>query len=267
MPRIDSATPPPDDLVYEAIDNFTNTSNATAGFFSRGGRTADLGVAITTNLLGAILGAPVMLPLFGRWWEAATSGVGGKGRQSTSTPMGFWPVGVDLAGIQSRFQYPARYDWTILIHRTPAPLALDVPFGVTLMWDTGTQNLLSLVPNTRVGIEVSSRSTVNGGNWTCYIRQVSAGALSSTDLLIHPDAGPLHVGFRYDATAANPRLVVLMNGAEALVFAGLANIIQPLTFANSFQRHAVTQNSAIVGQTDYWSRSHLKITRLPGYTL
>jgi hypothetical protein len=263
MSRIETATPPPDTLLYEAVDNPSNLPTAVGSSFRRGGRFIDFGVA-TTNILGSALGAPVRMPLFGRWWEGATSGAGGFGRQSTATAVSSWPVGVDISTTDPVGQFPTRREFTILLYRTP-PLLLDVPFGVTLMWESGAQNLLSLAPNTRVGIEVSSRSTVNGGNWTRYLRTVSAAALLSADLGIHPDAGPLHVGWRYEHTAAAPTLSLLMNGAVAESWVGVANLIQPLTFAAGLMRIAVTQNSLVVGQTDAWVQSHLRVDRLPGY--
>jgi hypothetical protein len=154
-----------------------------------------------------------------------------------------------------------------MLLRTPAPLALDVPFGVTLGWVSGTQNLLSLAVNTWVGVSVESRTAVNGGNWTRYLRATSGVAIASVDTLLHPDAGVLHVMFRYDATAVNPTLSLFLNGTLFESWVGLANLLQPVSFAAGLFRIMVTQNSAIVGQTDGWLGSHLKVTRLPGFAL
>jgi hypothetical protein len=265
MPRIDVATPAPDELVYEATDCATNPPTAEVGAIYRGGKLNPWGVT-AQNILGATLGAPGFGNLIGnRWWRIATSGAGGKGEQSTTTPLGGWPIGMQLQALGSSQRLPTKYEFDILLMRTPAPLALDVPFGVTLLWTTGTQNLLSLAPNTWVGYEISSRSTVNAGNWTLYRREVSTNALANADTGIHPDAGPLHVLFRYWHVATNPQFDIVLNGTTFVSFVGLANLLQPLTYAAGLFRIGVTQNSVIAGQTDGWVGSHLKITRLPGF--
>lgn len=261
MPRIEVATPPPDDLLYEAITTQTGIS----GMIRRGGRLGDLALT-SNNMLDNNLGTPVQFVRFKRYWEGGTSGASSFGRQATTTPMDMWPIGVDASVIAPRYQYPARYRWTILVYRDTVPV-LDVPFGVTLLWTDGTQNLLSLMSNIHVGYEISSRSTVNGGRWTLYRREVSAGALSSLDLGVDPAAGPALLGFEYDHGATNPKLRIIVNTVRVEIV-GTANLVQSLTYTSGYQRHAVTQNGgAVVGQTDMWSRSHLIITRLPGYTV
>lgn len=264
MSRVESASPPPDTLLYEAMDNPSNLPTAVGSSFRRGGRFLDFGVTIA-NLLGAALGAPVRIPLLGRWWEGRASGAG-FGRQSTPTAISSWPIGVDTSTTNPVGQFPTKREFTIFLYRTP-PLLLDVPFGITLAYVSGTQNLLSLGPNTWVGVEISSRSTVNGGRWTRYLRTVSAAGIASADLGIHPDAGPLHAGFRYEHTAAAPTLSLLINGAVAESWVGVANLPQPLTFAAGLMRIAVTSNSVIVGQTDMYVQSHLRIERLPGFNV
>jgi hypothetical protein len=271
MARIESATPSPDQLLYEAVDTQTNGPALTTGAIRRGGWAVSWGPT-TQNLLGAVLGTVTYSAYGGRVWRTAVSGVpaGGKGEQSTTTPVGQWPINVNLAGISPQSQNPARYDFDVLLHRDAPLAAVDVPFGVTFMYHNGTQTLLSLAVNTWVGISVESRSTVNGGNWTRYNRNTSGGVLTSLDLGIHPDAGPLHVLFRYEATATNPTFYVILNGTIAETFVGLgaAAMCQPRTFAAGLQRLGVCQIvGAVVGQTDRWVQSHVKIERLPGFKI
>lgn len=272
MSRQETATAAPEFALFDAIDLPGNEATGEGGVLVRAGQLQNFpggGACI----LSTSVGAPGFYPYLGRYWFGVnSSGSGGKkSREATSSRIGVWPMGASTAGFSADGTLPCVYEFTINVLRT-TPLIPDVAFGLALVNSgAGALSLFSMgtVPNTVVGVEISSQPSVNAGNWTAYDRIVGGGALTATDLGIHPSAGIARLGFRY-YHRGTPRFEFLFNGVAVRTLDGLAAVPDFTTAGGGspVQQCGVVQNQPMPyagGQLDYFVQGRITISRLPGF--
>lgn len=273
-PRIETATPPPELSLFDAIDSASNNRTEEGGAMVRAGQLENFPGG-TACIFSAAIGVPALNSFFqGRMWFGALSSAGGGAfaRQGTRSRVGTWPVRADLSAVPASGQLPCVYEVTVNLHRV-TPLVSDVCFGLYLDWTPNTFNNMDLpgVSANLVGAGISSLPSRFGGNWTAVHRVTALGALVQTDLGIHPSAGVIRAGIRYFHRAANPQLEFLVNDVPLSTLVGLAALPDPLTPTGSVVQHCgviQNQNAPFAGgQQDRWLQTRVKIDRLPGFDL
>lgn len=261
--RSDTATAPPAITLLDILE-FNAASDVhviSRGAYQAGG-TGGVGVAAT--LAGSLhpvnVGTVVTTTLFegtGCYQLTSANGVL-NGRQGLSRLI---PIGANRANDPTAALRPMRHTFEALLIRA-AGIVASTGFGYGFRRTNGLQGLNATTP----GIAVESITTINGGNWTIFQRNVNAGAQTSTDTGI-PGTTRLFFQLVYEDTT-NPRLRIRLNGATALDLIGLANL-PALTGAeildNGFFQGDATLTG--VGQVDRVRQGRYKLEALTGFDL
>lgn len=271
MPRLEVATPAPDNTFVDineepevwAVSNPGHMLLRTAGI--QQGTPATLNGTILQSTAGTINTTTAL----GRQWRGAITQavVGLRGGQFAPdvTLCGWWPLGLDWTGFPASARLVRlRYQFSVNLWRVTIPVLGDGRFGVGLNFTIAAGTLVSEDANTAVGIEISSKPSVNGGNWTCIWRTASLGALGSFDTGVAVGGvGPpiQRLGFYYD-TDIN-QVTFLVNDVPVYILVS-ADVPQPTGIAGvPVQRLGVFQfGSGVANQQDRWADARMQISRL-----
>jgi hypothetical protein len=223
----------------------------------------------SNRLLSTVVGLPTTFTVQSRIWRGRLSSVGSGGQfDHTGTGrLSRWPVGVDLSLIPTAGRYPARYEFSVLVMRSPVPDG-GQRFGLTYNVGPNSVTIMSNATNAEIGMSIESEAAVNAGRWTVYHRQAAGGLLVSFDTGIAPLAGVPHLlGLRYEHQLV-PTMSALIDGAPIFTLTGLGQVPDASTpTGSSNQKISIGQQNIInlAGQTDMWSEPRLLISRLAGY--
>lgn len=261
MPRVDTATAPPERTILDMLDPPETSTSAFAGgnlvYYRRGSTSPGRLAPVWENGSGWVAGR-----FQGAFWAQAVSAAANrKTRSSSFTP---FPISVDAASRPVTARYPQVFQLEALLRRT-TPLVALAPLSFSVAWTGGVVSELS--DTTSAGYELVSRSDVNGGRWTVRVRLADAGALTVVqDTGIDPATTTiLHAAMRLEYTT-NPRLLWVLNGLEFGILQGLANL--PFAASNSLQVVGLCQGLSVgggVGQLDNSSQTRYRIIELPGF--
>ena len=265
--RIETATPPFDKTFLDFVDEngpkvVTQPSDIrqrTAGHLNA------MPIATANVLLATSSGTINTTQLFGREWSGAlTQAVAGlRGGQfgADTTRLCWWPLGLDWTGFPASARVlNLRYRFTSVLQRA-TPITGDGRLGIGLNFTITAGTLLTEDAASSVGVEISSKPSVNGGRWTCWWRSVSAGALSSFDTGVTPD-GTFHgLGWHYDTGTG---LFAFLVDDEPVQLLSGAAVPQPTSIAgNPIQRLGIfCFSSGVANQQDRWGLSRLTLQRL-----
>lgn len=267
MPRLETATPAPDNTFLDIKDeSAVYTSGEPASMLLRtAGTPQGMPASISGTILQTTIGTINVTNFLGRQWigalTQAVAGLRGGSYAADVTRVGFWPLGLDWSGFPaSATQVRLRYLFSLLMQRT-VPVVGDGRFGVGVCYSLlGPTTLVSEDVNTSVGAEISSKPSVNGGNWTCLWRTASAGVLGSFDTGIAPDGSVQKLGFYYDCDIN--QLTFQINDLPVHILTAV-DVPQPTTVGNVVQRLGVAQySSGVANQQDRWGEARAQIQRL-----
>jgi hypothetical protein len=268
MARVESATPTPDASFLDMIDLATPKQGDFLVVNRGAGTNNDAPASFSDVLLNASSGSPNTTEIFGAQWigflsQAAVSFRGSRYCQvGVRTP--WWPMGVDWTGFPASAKaLNLRYRFTVQLQRT-VPVVGDGRFGVALNYSvTGTSaGLVSEDAATAVGIEVSSKPSVNGGNWTAFWRTTSGGALSAgVDLGLAPNGEFQALGFQYDLTT---KLCGFLVEGVVTAILPVAQIPNPTSHAGNPVQYlnVAAYNGGVANQQDRFGLSRLTILRV-----
>jgi hypothetical protein len=174
MPRLETATPAPDNTFLDFIDEAEVWTSAQPAHIVA--RTAGIQQATPASLNGTLLqstaGTIDATNALGRQWRGAITQavVGLRGGQFAPdvTLCGWWPLGLDWTGFPASapLDIRLRYQWGLNVWRVTSPVLGDGRLGVGLNFTITAGHLVSEDAASAVGIEISTKPSVNGGNWT-----------------------------------------------------------------------------------------------------
>lgn len=266
MPRVEVATPPPDPTFLDEVDQngAFAVSNPASIQFRTAGRMLAFPATSSGQLLNANTGTVATVVLFGRQWSGATTtaiaGFRGQGAAAGVTRVPLWPLGLDWTGLPVSARTPnLRYRYSVCLRRAMPLVDVAGTFGTAIVFSAvGGNALLTQQAASVVGIEVSSSGAVNGGNWTCWWRTTSGGALNQFDSGILPDGNFQGIGYYYDT---GPSILTFTIADNPVLGLTAAQVPQPTTVAGvPAQIFGVAQYSGgVAGQTDAWGLARMSL--------
>jgi hypothetical protein len=268
MPRFEASTPGPDVSFLDMIDYTTPMAGDINSRARGSGRLNGAPASFAGNITNTNVGAPNTTTIFARQWSggltiaAATLRAGQYMSALTRTP--WWPMGMDWTGfpISARTRLNLRFRFVMLLQRQVAILG-DGRFGCCLNFSvTAGGGLVTEDAATCVGVEVSSKPSVNAGRYTAWWRTTSGGALNAgVDLGVTPDGTFQSFGFQYDS--GTRVLAILVAGTPTVVVPD-AQVPNPTSHAGNPSQFlgAYQYNGGVAGQQDRWGQARLSVAQV-----
>lgn len=172
------------------------------------------------------------------------------------------PISCDLASGPAAAILNQRFEHEAVVQRV-TPLVATTPLAFGVNWNAGAWRELS--DTASAGVEIVSRSDVNGGRWTIRRRLLDGGALTViADTGIDPAAFPggVHIVFRFESGTI-PRASFILNGVEFGVMQGLAAM--PFAASGNTQQIGWGQGlsaGSLANQLDRTRQCVFRISRL-----